>query len=336
LPRKVEAATPVQGAVVDQKLFEVATEEDVYYCYRLFLQRKPDPTGWESWQKMVRGGQFSLQVLCDSFLYSDEFVTIEQQRSRPQLVNLEGFKIYARLNDAFVGSGIIRYKSYEANVTREVRSLLKPGHVFIDIGANIGYFTLLAATLVGPQGKVLAFEPNEDNCDLLKTSVRENGFENIEIYPYAVSECEQSLELVVAAPHSTGQVCDLAPGASTPAPGFRVVRAVALDDMLTDRERINVVKMDIDGAEPRALWGMERLIRRHRPVMLVEFAPDFLLSISQVTPETFLDQLAGYGYDLVVLDRSSDAKLTPQSKEEMMAIYARSGTKHIDLVCYPR
>jgi len=111
---------------------------------------------------------------------------------------------------------------------------------------------------------------------------------------------------------------------------------VALDTVLADEEHIDVVKMDIDGAESRALRGMEGLIRRHRPVMLVEFCPDLLQSLSQITPEAFLDQLAGYGYDLLVLDRSSDAKLAPQSKEEMMALYARSGASHLDLVCYPR
>jgi hypothetical protein len=109
----------------------------------------------------------------------------------------------------------------------------------------------------------------------------------------------------------------------------------AVADQKPFEERIDVLKMDIDGAEPRALQGIEGLIRRHRPVMLVEFCPDLLQSISQVTPEAFLDQLAGYGYGLVVLDRSADAKLTPQSQEELMALYAQSGSTHLDLVCYP-
>ena len=157
------------------KNFDEATEPDVYYCYRLLLNREPDEDGWRYWSDLVNNHHISLQVLCDGFLNSYEFKKLTTERNKPQLIDLPTFKMYVRLNDHFVGGVIAQTKEYEPYVIKELERLLNPGDTFVDVGANIGYFTLLAAGKVGKKGKVIAFEPWPDNCQLLEKSIAENG-----------------------------------------------------------------------------------------------------------------------------------------------------------------
>ena len=86
---------------------------------------------------------------------------------RPVLLKLADFKIYVRLDDMAVGAWIMAKHGYETHVTEVMCTFLKPGIVFVDIGANIGYYTLLAASRIGHEGKVIAFEPGNNNCTLL-------------------------------------------------------------------------------------------------------------------------------------------------------------------------
>src|SRR5262249_57638786 len=84
------------------------------------------------------------------------------------------------------------------HVTRVIRALLQPGTVMVDIGANIGYYTLLAAARIGSTGKVIAFEPNVDNCTLLHKSLQANDFANVVLYNVAVAEAEGAVSLHIS------------------------------------------------------------------------------------------------------------------------------------------
>jgi FkbM family methyltransferase len=237
------------------KPFSRATVDDLYYCYRLLLQREPDEGGWNDWHKLITNHTVSIQMLVDGFLYSQEFRNLQEEAFRPVLVDLERWKMYVRRNDFFIGAVIAREKSYEPYVTAEIDRLLKPGDIFVDIGANIGYFTLLAAAVVGEEGHVYAFEPNPDNCELLERSIIENGFANISLFPNAVAEAEQSFNLDVGGTNSNGRIIDFSPQAVPGQYPPLLVEAVVLDKVLADVERINLIKIDIEGAEPRAWQG---------------------------------------------------------------------------------
>ena len=106
----------------------------------------------------------------------------------PVLLKLSSFKMYVRLDDWAIGARIAVNRVYEKHVTQEMLRWLKPGVVLVDIGANIGYYTLLAATHLGDTGKIIAFEPSEESCDLLKMSIEKNGFKNVAIYAKAVAD----------------------------------------------------------------------------------------------------------------------------------------------------
>lgn len=252
---------------------------------------------------------------------------------RPVLLNLRDFKMYVRLDDLSVGAPIAIRRKYEPLVTGAIRPFLKPGLVVLDIGANIGFYTLLAASRIGPGGKVIAFEPSADNCELLRRSLQENHLDNVTIHTNAVSDADRVLCFTMR--DSLGVPCR----ADSAERSFQV-NALALDSFLQDEPRIDLVKMDIDGGEGLALKGMTQLLKRHRPVLFTEFCPDLLQAVSGVAPEAYLDGLRNVGYELRVLSSKKAARSAqgnpPQSNEQIMQCYTKAGLTHVDLLALPK
>jgi FkbM family methyltransferase len=330
-----------------------ATERDLYYCYRLLLKREPDREGWRYWSDKIADRHVTIDTLTAGFVDSAEFLqahsnaTLSRAVSAPhrvQMVELDDYKLYFSPADYLVGGFIAQWGFYERNVVRELRALLKPGDVFLDIGANIGYFSLLAASLVGETGKVIAFEPNPENCALLWLSMLENGYTNIELHPYAADEQEKLFMLEVEG--SNGRLIPenlndgfvtFAGDAGGPLPGRLSfpVRSVALDTALAAVDRIDVIKIDVEGAEPRAMRGMHNTIQKHRPVILTEFSVNMIPVTSRVGPETYLDLLHELDYDLYAVEEETTRPL-PQRYEQVIERYFSTGLDHIDLVAYPK
>jgi FkbM family methyltransferase len=159
---------------------------------------------------------------------------------------------------------------YELDTARVLRRLLRPGDTFIDGGANIGYFTLLAAKAVGPRGGVHAFEPQPENRRRLADHAAANGLADIiTIHPVALSDKPGAVELHTyanpAANHGQSTMFIL-PGTETRSVRVETVR---LDDYLPDAAP-RLIKLDIEGAEPLAISGMVQMLRRHRPAVIVE------------------------------------------------------------------
>ena len=312
---------------------EAVCEEDVYYCYRLLLEREPDPEGARQWAELIAQGLISLPALVDGFLHSPERRALEARRREPRQVELEGFRIWVRPSDPHIGLPIARDRSYEPHVTRAVRSRLRPGDTFVDVGANVGYFSLLAATLVGEHGRVIAFEPRADNVDLMRRSAADNGFTQIEVHAWAVAERTQDLAFFASGEvQSSGRLMQEHETGSDLVP---TVRAVALDETLAAEPRVDLVKMDIEGAEPRALAGMRALLRRHRPTLLTEFCPELLRATSGVEPRAYLDSLAA-DHELFVIPHDGGTELGPLAPERIVALHAASGRTHLDLAACPR
>ena len=149
-----------------------ATFGDVIACYRLLLGRQPDADGLAHYRRRLAGRPLTLDELVSEFLGSVEFV--RRQAERPAGEGLtgetvhacEGFQIRVDPADYAVGHTVARTGSYEPEVSSTLRQVLRPGGTFVDIGANIGWFSLLAASLVGPTGRVIAIEPNPRNVAL--------------------------------------------------------------------------------------------------------------------------------------------------------------------------
>ncbi len=208
---------------------------------------------------------------------------------------LDGYCLYVdRHTDALLEHGM-GSGCYEPAETEFLKSVLAPGHVFLDIGANIGCFTCLASRIVGSAGRVYSFEPDRDNYRILQKNIRCNRCANTTAVRCAVSErTGRALLYRSEINHGHHTIYD---GGE----GRRAVRArcVALDDYLPRGLRVDCVKMDVEGAELFALRGMRRLVEdcRDRIVMLSEFSPN-MLSAAGCDPLEFLALLESCGLRL--------------------------------------
>lgn len=244
---------------------------------------------------------------------------------QPVLISLAHFRMYVELDDWAVGARIAVKRSYEPYITRLMRPLLQPGMVMVDVGANIGYYSLLAAERVGPSGKVLAFEPGARSVMLLEQSARANKFSCIQTHQMAVAD--QNGELFFTMDDSNGGIHRGEVDASA-----ERVRAVALDDYLSAEPRVDLVKVDVEGAEGLAVRGMAQLLRRHRPVLFCEFTPAALPVRSGITAEAYLDLLREIGYQLRPIPHTAEPPAQPQSNAQIMQAFADNRNDHIDLL----
>jgi len=261
-----------------------ATGDDVLYAYRLILKRDPDPAGLAHYQKLVADG-LSLDRLIRSFVNSDEYRLRQTDEARPTPVDLGGYRVCIQKLDTDFGQGIFHSHKYEEHVRQAARENLHAGDVAVDVGANVGVLTFLAASLVGTAGRVIAVEPNPDNLQLLYRGIVLNGFDNVEVVPHAASN-RRSVFSLTGGTSNTHLI-----GARAPEEGGHFVQSVLLDEALGGLPRLDFVKMDIEGHEPQALEGFARLIGRYRPVLLVEFNPRCLVDLQQQDPVAFLQQI---------------------------------------------
>ena len=284
-----------------------ATFSDVIACYRLLLGRQPDAEGLAHYRQRLAAGRLSLDELVLEFLGSVEFV--RRQAERPageaftgETVNAcEGFLIRVDPADYAVGHTVARTGSYEPDVSATLRQLLPRGATFVDIGANIGWFSLLAASLVGPTGRVIAIEPNPRNVALLRQSAKDNGFDNIDVVAVALGERPGA-----AALETDGSNGRLIPVDGPPAQAVEasfVVATYPLDTVLHEvgAGRVDAIKIDVEGAEPLVLRGATRTISENRPLLVSEFYPLALDSSPWGNARRYLAMLRALGYQLSVI-----------------------------------
>lgn len=156
--------------------------------------------------------------------------------------------------------------NYEPRVCGAIQRLVRPGMVCADVGAHLGYMTLLMAKLTGESGRVVSFEVLPQNARMLQRNVESNRLQQrVTVVHRAVSERSQDAVTLYLGPSSFES--RLAGG---PNDEQIVVPAVALDDYFTTGQRLDFLKMDIEGAETLAFAGMTRLLREQRPTILLE------------------------------------------------------------------
>ena len=184
---------------------------------------------------------------------------------------------------------------YEEETTNLFQKLLKPGMVVVDVGAHVGYYSLLAARQVGPEGKVYAFEPEPTNHELLLDNIQRNGYTNIVSQRKAVSNSVGSTSLYLTN-LDNGRHSAYRHG--LPERGRVNAETITLDAFL-DAEgwpKVDLVKVDVEGAENDVLDGMNRLWQRSPDLKLImEFNPTFL-NHAAANPLQLLEMLSSLGF----------------------------------------
>jgi len=147
------------------------------------------------------------------------------------------------------------YGAFEISETRLVQALLRPGMTFVDIGANIGYYTLVAARIVGETGVVHCFEPNRPMCLRLEENIHRNGLRNVVVHSEAVARFTGQVEFFASTWDANQGISSLVPGKGRGE--MQRVPSVSYDDFVDGLggRRVDLIKMDIEGAELLAIEG---------------------------------------------------------------------------------
>lgn len=310
----------------------ITTVEDIFYCFRLLLGRSPNREEWRG--HSARAGE-DLASVVSSYLNSLEFARREllnqDYHADLQFKQFDGFQLWVPGADLAVGKWILGGE-YEPGVSAVFRRVLSQGAGVIDVGANIGWYSMLSASLVGSEGMVLSVEPNPQNAKLVEASRRENGFRHVKVVQ-AAAGAELGL-LALHTSHSNGTTSAVDGGlpalmAATTVPCLR------LDDIIPQNVPIRLIKVDVEGAEYLAMKGCAGTIGRHRPVIVSEFSPNSLPGISGVSGQDYLNFLLGFGYGIWVIGHDGTLVDCGQDTARVMDLFTQSDVDHIDLYCEP-
>lgn len=189
-----------------------------------------------------------------------------------------------------VGAGEHGYwlGSYELRKRKAFEDEIRPNTVIYDIGANVGFYSILAAHLTGPGGKVYAFEPLGRNVNFIRRHAALNRFTHIEVFEAAVSDQDGEVFFDPGASIATGHISDT---------GTVRVRQLCLDHLLAAGEILPpaTIKVDVEGAEYRVFMGAQKLIETHQPLI-------FLDTHGRDVHELTIKFLKAYGYRFEILD----------------------------------
>ena len=310
-----------------------ATQEDIFYCFRLLLGRSPNPEEWPGHSSRV--GE-DLENVVSSYVTSREFaergLLNKTYRDQVELVRFQSFSLFASNEDLAIGRHVLRGHPYDPRIAAVINRYVKPGMAVMDIGANIGCLTMLLASLVGPSGLVVAVEPNPENVKLLEASRRVNGFDQVLVIQAAAGRQTGLLALNVS--HSNGMTGEL-PGKLDGIFASRPVPCFALDELLPKGRHFNLVKIDTEGAEFNVLIGLSGTIDRDHPVIVSEFSPGMLPGISHCTGPEYLRFLIAKGYRIGVIEQDGSENRFGDDVDGVMGAYLRSGIDHIDIIATP-
>jgi FkbM family methyltransferase len=231
---------------------------------------------------------------------------------------LDRYKMYVPVADMSVTPHLLMDGVWEPWVTRAIADRLRPGMVCADVGANVGYFSLLMADLTGEMGYVHAFEPNPDLIDLINRSAVVNGFaERLGIHSFPLGH-EEGREMLLVIPEG------YLGGAATwemqagPVANSYPVKTSRLDGV-AGADKIQFVKIDAEGSEPSIWAGMRGLLARPTlQTVFIEFTAGHYDD-----PGDFLDQLLAPGFSLSIVDQRKG--VVPLSREQLFDISPEIG-----------
>ena len=214
--------------------------------------------------------------------------------------------------DAAVTPGL-RSGEYERHLSAVFERYCTAGMTVVDVGANLGYYSLLASKLVGDSGSVIALEPNSENCRLLLSSLRLHRTENVQLVPVAADTATGWAYYSTHVGSNGGLIDDedLLAHPGVVVPTFR------LDDIVT--RPVGFLKMDVEGAEGRVVKGATRIIEHDRPIVTTELKSEMLHRVSGISVTDYLGYFEDLGYAPSVLERASGVEKPYPSVAALLA-----------------
>lgn len=218
------------------------------------------------------------------------------------LINIQGFKMYVKTNDIGLSPDLINKGIFEEFETKTFKKLINPNTILIDIGANIGYYTLIASQII-ENGKIYSFEPELNNYKLLVKNIKLNKLNSVFPFQKAISNkigmIKIFLDSINLGNHS------LAKKNVPDQDDFIEVETITLDSFIENFDEIHdiLIKIDTQGAEGLILEGAKKLLKRENLKIIMEFWPNGLKNMG-TDPYELLNEMKNYGFKISVLDES--------------------------------
>ena len=206
-------------------------------------------------------------------------------------IKLGGQIMFTPSLDRIISLYLKKFSIMDASEAEFLKSVIKKGMKVVDVGSNIGYYTLIAADLIGSGGRVFSFEPDTENFRLLQKNISENNCQNIEAINLAVSDKTGKLRLFLSEENQGDhRIYDSGSKRQSVEVG-----ATSLDDFLKDRP-VDFIKIDVEGAEPLVFAGMGGVIKNNPKVLIMmEFWPHGL-KMAGFSPDDFLKNIQNQGF----------------------------------------
>jgi FkbM family methyltransferase len=289
-----------------------------------------------SWRRIVVPAGIVLALTIAAYAY----VEIRHQRSQTNYkgpwakfdergyIEVRGKTLYLNPHDKIITTHMVLSGTWEPIETEVFLKHVKKGDTVIDVGANIGYYTVLGAEAVGPTGQVLAFEPDPTGFGFLTKNVKTNGFSNVVAEQKALSNKAGKLKLYLdefnKGDHRIYQT------GNRPSVD---IDAVKLDDYLpADRRKVDLIKIDTQGAEIVILQGMTETLKQNPSVkMIVEFWPKGLSEFGQDAKE-LLDILDGMNFKYLSIQEDTKT-VVETNRAELLRLYTVGNGKFTNLFC---
>ena len=245
----------------------------------------------------------------------------------PVAIRVGDHTFFSQRPDRILALYLLKWGANEDTERKLFASRVKRDWTVIDIGANVGCYALLAADLVGDKGKVIAFEPDAENFSMLERAIQNSGMTNVSIRREAVSDLSGPSYLYLSAEHG-GDHSLYDPGEER----IKVrIDAVRLDDVIKPGETVHLIKMDIQGAETKALRGMSRVTQENRDlIMFIEFSPEDLRQAGSSADE-FWGLIKELGFKADYIDEKNGT-ISQKSFAELEAICGQHG--YVNLFCH--
>jgi FkbM family methyltransferase len=236
------------------------------------------------------------------------------------------FRYKADLGD-WLGQYVYLTGVYEPPTAHVISTLLNPGDTFIDVGANSGFFTLLASRQVGPTGRVLSFEPLPSMRRRIMENLSINGMENVTLYGVALSNSVGEVTFYEG-PQGHKGLSSIRPigEAST----ILQVPTMQLDDLADKVQSVKLIKIDVEGAEQLVIQGMANLIAQHHPNLIIEITDQYLKPFGH-SAQGLSDSLCSLGYRMYKITTKGLIETSPDraaDEDQYNALFSQSTLPH--------
>lgn len=242
------------------------------------------------------------------------------------VANVDGHKMFLDKEDIMCLSIAGIFEEFETELAKKH---VKEGDVVLDIGANIGYYTLIFAKLVGPKGRVYAFEPDPYNFALLKKNVEMNRYKNVILIQKAVSNKKEKARLYMNKENKgDSRIFNSHDGSNS-----IEIESIRLDDYFKDHDvKIDFIKMDIEGSEGVLLEGMPNLLKKNKKIKIVtEFWP-YGLEMSGTKSKDYIKSLTNHGFTLYSLNEQKK-RIEPINIIKLLTKYTPKKQNYTNLLC---